>query len=84
MELTAAIEPAKFIAICASLIPRSVQLDLNARLPGSLGADDWTTMLAVLDAVRQAMPDANSRSPSEVMEHVLRALQLANAPTIEG
>jgi len=36
MELTAAIEPAKFIAICASLIPRSVQLDLNARLPGSL------------------------------------------------
>ena len=84
MEQTAMLEPAKFVAICASLIPKTLQVDLAARLPGSLGADDWTTMLAVLDAVRTAMPDANSRSPSEVMEHVLRALQLASAPTIEG
>jgi hypothetical protein len=84
METTAALEPAKFVSICASLIPKSVQLDLTARTPGSLGAEDWTTMLAVLDAVRAALPDANARSPAEVMEFVLSAIRMANAPTIEG
>jgi hypothetical protein len=84
MEETAKLEPAKFLAIAASLIPKSVQLDLTARTPGSLAAEDWATMLAVLDAVRQALPGANSKSPAEVLEFVLSAIRSASATTIEG
>jgi hypothetical protein len=53
-------------------------------LPANLDATDWQMMLAILDAVRQALPNANARPPSEILEHVLDALRMANAPTIEG
>jgi hypothetical protein len=59
-------------------------VSLTARLPANLDATDWQMMLAILDAVRQALPNANARPPSEILEHVLDALRMANAPTIEG
>jgi hypothetical protein len=84
MELTAKNNPEVFFATCARVLPRDVSLTVDARMPGSLGADDWATMLAVLDAVRQALPGANSKSPAEVLEFVLCAIRMANAPTIDG
>jgi hypothetical protein len=52
MRQTATLEPAKFVAICASLIPKDVQVSLSARLPGNLEADDWQIVMAVMEAVR--------------------------------
>ena len=57
-------------------------MSLSARLPANLDATEWELLLEVLGAIKQALPNANAHAPGEVMRHVLRALQLANAPTI--
>jgi hypothetical protein len=83
MVKTAVLEPAKFMAICASLIPKDVQLSLSARLPGGLEPDDWQLALAVFGAIREALPNANKRQPGEVLEFVLNAIRQADAKLIE-
>jgi hypothetical protein len=84
MEKTAQEEPAKFVAICASLIPKDVQLSLTARLPGGLDPDDWQIALAVFQAVRDALPDASKRPPGEVMAFVLEAIRAHDAKLVES
>jgi hypothetical protein len=83
MRQTAQLEPAKFVAICASLIPKDVQVSLSARLPGNLEADDWQIVMAVMEAVRTALPDANKRSPAEVLQFTLDAIRAADAKLID-
>jgi hypothetical protein len=42
-------------------------------------ADDY----AVLQAIKQAIPDASSRSPTEVLEYVRDTLRAADAKVVE-
>jgi hypothetical protein len=39
--------------------------------------------MEILGAVRQSLPDANSRAPGEVMNFVLDAINAHSAPLIE-
>jgi hypothetical protein len=84
MHQTAQLEPAKFVAICASLIPKDVQVSLSARLPGNLEADDWAIAVSVFQAIKEAMPSANQRQPAEVLSFVRDAIHAASAKTIEA
>ena len=84
LEQTAKLYPDRFVAIASHLIPKDVSVSLTARLPANLDASDWELLIEVLGAIKQALPNANAHAPGEVMRHVLSALQLANAPTIEG
>jgi hypothetical protein len=62
----------------------SVAHGVAQRLPGNLDADDWQIVMAVMEAVRTALPDANQRSPSSVLEFVLNAIRQADAKLIES
>jgi hypothetical protein len=84
MRETAQLEPAKFVAICASLIPKDVQVSLSARLPGGLEPDDWAIAVSVFQAIKDALPSANQRQPGEVMQFVLDAIRQADAKLIES
>jgi len=53
-------------------------------LPGGLEPDDWQIALAVFQAVRDALPDASKRPPSEVMVFVLEAIRAHDAKLVEG
>ena len=78
-------QPAAFAGLCAKLIPQDVQVSLEARLPGNLSPDDWSIMLEVMGAVKQSLPDANSRAAGEVLNHVLEALRAHSAtPLIDN
>jgi hypothetical protein len=44
--------------------------------------EDWQMMKQVIAAVRQAIPDAGSKPPDAVLEHVLSALRQADAKLI--
>ena len=44
--------------------------------------EDTTLMREVMEAVRQAIPDASSQQPGAVLEHVLGALRQADAKTV--
>jgi hypothetical protein len=81
---TAKLYPDRFVGIASHLIPKDVSVSLTARLPANLDASDWELLLEILGAIKRHLPDAGSRQPGEVMEHVLDALRMANAPTIEG
>jgi len=75
-------EPSRFAEMCSRLIPRDVQVSLSARMPGGLEAEDWQLTIAVLDAVKTALPNAGQRQPAEVMAFVLDAVRAHNAVEI--
>jgi hypothetical protein len=70
--------PATFFAIAARLIPADVKVSIEQTF-GGLSAEDY----AVLQAIKQAVPNASSRSPSEVLEYVRDTLRAAEAKVIE-
>ena len=83
MEKTAIDQPGVFFATCARLIPQDVKLTVEQQLPGNLSMEDWATMREIVDAVRQAIPDASSKPPGAVLEHVLSALRMAGSKTLD-
>ena len=84
MVKTARTNPAVFFATCARLIPNDVRVTIQQQLPGNLSAEDWAMMREIVEAVRQAIPDASSMPPGEVLQHVLSALGRADAKVIES
>src|SRR5262245_9260564 len=83
IEKVAANDPSRFFAVAASLIPRDVAISIEQRLPGGLSPDDWSIAMGVFQAVKEALPDANSRAPGEVLNFVLDAIKAHRAPLIE-
>jgi hypothetical protein len=71
--------PEAYFSVCARLCPANVALTIQTQLPGGLSADD----LAVLRAIRDSVPDANNRSPQDVLEYVRDAIRAHGAKTIE-
>jgi hypothetical protein len=71
MVRTARTNPAVFFATCARLIGPEVKLTIEQQVPDNLSPADWNLMLEIVDAVRQAIPDAANRVPGTVLEHVL-------------
>jgi len=68
-------EPAKYLALAIALVPKDLQVSVSGRLPGGLDADDWAIAMECLRAIRDALPDAHSRPPGEVMGFVLDAIR---------
>ena len=83
MLYTAEKQPAVFFATCARLLPNDVRVTVEQSLPGNLSMEDRQMMKEVIAAVRQAIPDASSKPSGAVLEHVLSALRMAEARTIE-
>ena len=54
----------------------------SSPLPDNLSMEDWQMMKEIIAAVRQAIPDASSKPPGAVLEHVLSALRQADAKLI--
>jgi hypothetical protein len=80
MLITAKTAPSTFFAVCARLIPADVKLTVEQTFGGLDAAD-----LAVLQAIRELIPDANSRSPADVLAYVRDALAAhAATPVIEA
>ena len=79
MNWTADNQPAVFFATCARLLPNDVRVTVEQQLPGNLSMEDWQVMREVIAAVRQAIPDASSKPPGAVLDHVLEALRAAQA-----
>src|SRR6478672_13740580 len=82
MVKTARTNPAVFFATCARLIPNDVRVTVEQQLPGNLSMEDWQMMKEIIAAVRQAIPDASSKPPGAVLEHVLSAPRQADAKLI--
>jgi hypothetical protein len=78
VEHTAKASPETFFAVCSKLIPKDVQLIVEQTMPRGLEPED----LAILRAIKQSLPDANSRTPSEVLNYVLNAIRSYGAHQI--
>jgi hypothetical protein len=83
MLKTAKTNPTVFLATCSRLMGPEVKLTIEQSLPAGLLADDWSLMREIVEAVRQAMPDASSQPPSAVLNHVLSALRMSNANVLD-
>jgi hypothetical protein len=82
LDIVARTDPAKYTALCASLIPKDVNVGVAAKMPGELSPADWHLMVAILDAVREGLPDAASKPPGEVMNFVLDAIRAHTAKAV--
>jgi hypothetical protein len=72
---TAKTQPATFFAVCARLIGPEVKVTIEQQLPGNLSAEEWAMMREIVDAVKQAIPDAASQPPGAVLQYVKDRLQ---------
>jgi hypothetical protein len=70
--------PEAFVALAGKLVPNDVRVAIEQTY-GGLSPED----LSILVAIREAIPDANSRSPTDVLQHTLHAIRQANANVIE-
>ena len=68
MTHTARANPEVYFSTC-------VQLTIEQTAPRGLDAED----LAILKAIKAAIPDANSRSPEDVLTYVLQAVRAHGA-----
>ena len=82
LENMAKKDPGRFAGLCSQLIPRDVQLSIEQRPPGSLSVEDWQLMTQVLEGVKQALPGAGSRPPSEILGYVVEAIRAHSATVI--
>jgi hypothetical protein len=78
MEKTAVDQPGVFFATCARLLPAGVKLTIEQSYAG-LSPEDYVLLKEIIAAVRQAIPDADLKPPRAVLEHVLSALNQADA-----
>ena len=72
---TAKTQPATFFAVCARLIPSDVKLTVEQTYGGLDPAD-----YAILQAIKESLPAANSESPQAILEFVQDAVR-AHAAT---
>ena len=70
MLKTARTSPAAFFATCARLIGPEVKLTIEQSLPDNFSMEDWQTMKEIVEAVKQAIPDASSQPPGAVLQYV--------------
>jgi hypothetical protein len=75
MIKTAHDNPGVFFATCARLIGPEVKLTIEQTLPGNLSMEDWQVMREIVEAVKQAIPDAGSQPPGAVLQYVKDRLQ---------
>jgi hypothetical protein len=75
---TRKLQPAVYVAIVARLLPADVTLTVEQS--NGLTPDD----LSILRAIKNSVPNANSRSPTEVLEYVRDTLRMAVAKPIEN
>ena len=76
----AKVSPEAFFSVCARLCPANVQLSIEQQFPGGLTPDD----LAILRAIKEAIPGADDRTPQEVLTYVAEAVRAHGAVTVEG
>jgi hypothetical protein len=69
--------PSSYFAVCARLLPSDVSISIQAQSPALDAAD-----LAVLRAIKQAIPDAGDRQPGEVLQLTLDAIRAHGAQQI--
>src|SRR5262249_7275024 len=70
MLRTAKSNPETFFATCARLLPKDVELTIRQHYSGLDESD-----LMILRAIRDAIPDANARTPQAVLEFTLNAIR---------
>jgi hypothetical protein len=63
--------PSGYFAVCARLLPTEVSATIEQTTPRGLDAAD----MSILRAIKQSLPDANSRTPGEVLNYVLDAVR---------
>jgi hypothetical protein len=77
---TAKTQPATFFAVCARLVATEVKATIEASY-GGLTPEDY----AILSAIKESLPAANSESPQAVLEFVRDAVREKLArPVIEA
>lgn len=75
---TARLNPEVFFATCARILPKDVQLTLQAQAPTIDETD-----LAILRAIKEAIPGAGSREPGDVFNTALEAIRAHSAKQID-
>ena len=65
--------------MCARILPKDLAISIEQQFPDGLTPDD----IAILRAIKDSIPDADARSPTEVLEFVAKAVGAYTAKVIE-
>ena len=74
-------QPAAYAGLVAKVIPQDLRVSLETRIPGNLSPEDWSALVELLGAVKQALPN-DERKPGEVLTFVHDAIRAQSATII--
>jgi hypothetical protein len=75
MLRTVASNPETFFATCARLLPKDVELTIRSHYSADVDPAD----LAILQAIKEAIPGANAMEPQAVLQFTLDAIRSYDA-----
>jgi Family of unknown function (DUF5681) len=76
-------DPSRFLGVCASVLPKDVALSIEQNNPGNLDPEDWAIVMELLQAVKQVIPNIDSRKPGEVLAFTLDAIRAHSAKVVD-
>jgi hypothetical protein len=82
LDTVARRDPVRFLGVCASVLPRDVALSIEQRTPGNLDPADWAIVLELLQAVKEAVPGAETKAPGTVLAFARDAIRAHSATVI--
>jgi Family of unknown function (DUF5681) len=77
-------DPSRFLGVCASVLPKDVALSIEQNNPGNLDPEDWAIVMELLQAVKQVIPNIDSRKPGEVLAFTLDAIRAHSAKVVDS
>ena len=80
MLRTVASNPETFFATCARLLPKDVELTIRSHYSADVDPAD----LAILQAIKEAIPGANAMEPQAVLQFTLDAIRSYDASKLIG
>jgi hypothetical protein len=82
MEIAAAKDPTNFVRIATALIPSWRSRDQSALFAQRMSVAELNTMLGLIDAIKDRLPQAGTMKPEAVFEYVGRALDAYDEPKL--
>jgi hypothetical protein len=74
LKILAKEDPGRFAQLGVAILPKDILVSVAEATPGGLSAEDWSTLVRVLDLIKACAPaDASPGEVFEIIEGALRA-----------
>jgi hypothetical protein len=82
LKILAKEDPGRFAQLGVAILPKDILVSVAEATPGGLSAEDWSTLVRVLDLIKACVPASANPEPGEVFTIIEGALRAHYAKEI--